>query len=757
MNVRLWCLMYNDGKLITAGDNGSVYILDLGIKWQSKQAELAEGQYLWERIVSILSDGGKIVSDAVCIKSFTLVEETDPTVPAWAKASSKPAYTASEVGADVSGTAANAVSSHNTATNAHSDIRTSIDTHTNNKLNPHGVTKSQIGLGNVENKSSATIRSEITSANVTTALGYTPLNSNLKGTVNGVAELDANGKIPSSQLPSYVDDVIEGYLYNSKFYKESAHTTVITGETGKIYIDLSSSKTYRWSGSAFAEISASLALGETSSTAYRGDRGKTAYDHSQAAHAPSDAEKNQNAFSNVTVGSTNIAADSVTDTLTLVAGSNVTITPDATKGQITITATDTKYTLPSAGTSLGGVKSGGDVTISNGVITVNDDSHNHTIANVDGLQTALNGKANDFSIEIYNGTGGNPKPVRFASFNYSTCNSENGIAAKISLVSGHGNGSSYAFLQDAIIRVSYDGSVEVDNFKYYGTETGTYDGANRQYGDIFWLTDSTNKIIDFYCLMGQYSRVNQTPWKRLTYSTGGTVTQHTSCTVYSSGTKVWANNSDIALVSDISTIANNTTYTLTKSGSTITLTGSDGKTSSVTDADTDTKYTHPTSSGNKHIPSGGSSGQILRWSADGTATWGADNNTTYSQATSSTLGLVKIGFPESGKNYPVELNSSGQMYVNVPWTDNNTTYGVVSTTANGLAPKRDGSTTKFLRADGTWAVPPDTNTVYTHPSTHAASMITGLATVATSGNYNDLSNKPTVTTVAIKSWTSADI
>lgn len=51
------------------------------------------------------------------------------------------------------------------------------------------------------------------------------------------------------------------------------------------------------------------------------------------------------------------------------------------------------YTLPAAGSSLGGVKSGGDVTISNGVITVNDDSHNHTIANVDGLQAALDGKA----------------------------------------------------------------------------------------------------------------------------------------------------------------------------------------------------------------------------------------------------------------------------------------------------------------------------------------------------------------------------
>lgn len=95
-----------------------------------------------------------------------------------------------------------------------------------------------------------------------------------KGAKSGVATLDTNGKVPSSQLPSYVDDVIEGYYYNSKFYKESAHTTEIAGETGKIYIDLSSSKTYRWSGSAYAVISETLALGETSSTAYAGNKGK---------------------------------------------------------------------------------------------------------------------------------------------------------------------------------------------------------------------------------------------------------------------------------------------------------------------------------------------------------------------------------------------------------------------------------------------------------------------------------------------------
>ena len=118
------------------------------------------------------------------------------------------------------------------------------------------------------------------------------LNTSLKGSASGLAELDSNGKVPSTQLPSFVDDVIEGYLYNGKFYKESAHTTVITGESGKIYIDLATEKTYRWSGSTFAIISDTLALGETSTTAYRGDRGKTAYDHSQSAHAPTNAQAN---------------------------------------------------------------------------------------------------------------------------------------------------------------------------------------------------------------------------------------------------------------------------------------------------------------------------------------------------------------------------------------------------------------------------------------------------------------------------------
>lgn len=84
-----------------------------------------------------------------------------------------------------------------------------------------------------------------------------------------------NGTVPASQLPSYVDDVLE--------YANFAALPG-TGEAGKIYVTLDTNITYRWSGSAYVEISASLALGETSATAYRGDRGATAYAHSQAAH-----------------------------------------------------------------------------------------------------------------------------------------------------------------------------------------------------------------------------------------------------------------------------------------------------------------------------------------------------------------------------------------------------------------------------------------------------------------------------------------
>ena len=103
-----------------------------------------------------------------------------------------------------------------------------------------------------------------TETEIDTKLGL-KLDTSLKGVANGLATLDASGKVPSAQLPSYVDDVIE-HINKASF--------PTTGESGKIYIDQTTNLTYRWGGTAYVEISQSLALGETSSTAYAGDKGK---------------------------------------------------------------------------------------------------------------------------------------------------------------------------------------------------------------------------------------------------------------------------------------------------------------------------------------------------------------------------------------------------------------------------------------------------------------------------------------------------
>lgn len=106
------------------------------------------------------------------------------------------------------------------------------------------------------------------------AIDTTYIKNSEKGTANGVASLDATGKIPASQVPGSMDEIIEGYYYNGNFYLDSAHQQKITGEESKIYVDLETNKTYRWGGTTYVEISASLALGETAGTAYEGNKGK---------------------------------------------------------------------------------------------------------------------------------------------------------------------------------------------------------------------------------------------------------------------------------------------------------------------------------------------------------------------------------------------------------------------------------------------------------------------------------------------------
>lgn len=135
---------------------------------------------------------------------------------------------------------------------------------------------------------------------------YVPTTS--VGAASGVVPLGADSKIAAQYLPSYVDDVIDGTLVNTTTFNDTDGTAV-TPEAGKIYVDTTTNKSYRWSGSVYAEIGGGVALGETSATAYRGDRGKVAYDHSQTATTRS----NTTASRSLANGGQFVAVTAVTD------------------------------------------------------------------------------------------------------------------------------------------------------------------------------------------------------------------------------------------------------------------------------------------------------------------------------------------------------------------------------------------------------------------------------------------------------------
>ena len=120
-----------------------------------------------------------------------------------------------------------------------------------------------------------------------------------KGSVNGVASLDENGKVPSTQLPGFVDDVLE--YDNFEAFPE-------TGETGKIYVTKDTNLEYRWSGTQYTQISKSIGIGETSSTAYAGDKGKQVTDRVAEVYS---ANSVINGLSDITFDSDDIEAQTL--------------------------------------------------------------------------------------------------------------------------------------------------------------------------------------------------------------------------------------------------------------------------------------------------------------------------------------------------------------------------------------------------------------------------------------------------------------
>lgn len=449
----------------------------------------------------------------------------------------------------------------------------------------------------------------ITGSSALTASDVGAIATTAKGVANGVAELDSTGKVPSSQLPSYVDDVLE-YSAKSSF--------PATGESGKIYVDTSTNKTYRWSGTTYVEISASLALGETSSTAYYGDKGKTAYEHSQVTSGnPHNVTKSDVGLGNV--------------------GNFLAVSTAANQGLSDTQKSNARANI-GAGTS----------SLAIGTAATQAAAGNHThgnITNAGALQSTDVSIANGDKLVVTDASDSNKIARTSAAFDGSTttkCLTQKGTFETF--------GTSNLIL---------------------GTTAGTAAEGNH--------THTKSQITDFPSSMTPTSHTHGN------IQNGGTL-QTTDVTIASGDKIIVTDSSDSSKIArtSISFDGSTATQALTKKGT----------------WETFNNYSHPTTSGNKHIPSGGSSGQILRWSADGTAAWGSDNNTWTAMvgATSSANGSVG--------------------YVNA-------------------VPPKDGYNTKYLRADGSWQVPP--NTTYSNATTLVAGLMsaadkTKLDGIATGAN-----------------------
>ena len=214
------------------------------------------------------------------------------------------------------------------------------------------ITSSSIGAAASSHNHSA--------ANITSGtLSIDRLPSIPDSKITGISASKISGTISSSNLPSYVDDVLE-YNGVSNFPE--------TGESGKIYVDTATNKTYRWGGSDYVEISESLALGTTSSTAFRGDYGNTAYQHAIA---------KGNAYSN---GLYKITTN---------AQGHVTAATAVTKSDITAlgipgsdTNTNTTYTLTKSGSTIALTGSDGSKT------SVTDSDTNTTYSAMKGATSS---------------------------------------------------------------------------------------------------------------------------------------------------------------------------------------------------------------------------------------------------------------------------------------------------------------------------------------------------------------------------------
>ena len=586
---------------------------------------------------------------------------------------------------------------------------------------------------------------------------FSECNSNIQDTIesllgqaNGIASLDSSGKVPSSQLPSYVDDVLE---YNNRSGFPG------TGESGKIYIAKDTNLTYRWSGSTYVEVSQSLALGETSSTAYAGNKGK------QNADNIASLQTKTTNIDNYTVNGKKISTNPTISKGDVGLG-NVNNTSDANKPISTATqnALNQKQNTLVSGTNIktlngqsllgsGNLTADGPITIQNmNLMTVSQYNSivgslaNNTYksylcadaaGNVKGGAVTLNtefgklihsddamavnlgdimiiGKANNTGFvkilplndaktktDSFPGTYGLMVPndkekldkcvtdidqTCFRCYT-GTFNTNNCLwygyymYCNLGRPAGSADGETYLLrvanigVEDGAMLIHQTAWSSLDPSKCFyriikTTDRNVYEPPTTTYGEwqegtgsseptepvegtlpnpIDMLTEGDYNLNN-YTSNGVYYGNQKNPQVQYTNTPYGT-------SVYNFMLEVYDLNMAIHQIyhgCNSGGENGNGTYIRYYSG---------GSWTAWRKIARDVSFSSSQGTGNV----------IGTLTIDGVSTKLYAGSPTIPTATSSTLGLVKIGYPESGKNYPVELNSNGQMFVNVPWTDTKVT------------------------------------------------------------------------------------
>ena len=523
-----------------------------------------------------------------------------------------------------------------------------IEAHTTNKDNPHEVTKKQIGLDNVENKSVAEILATMTSADVTKALGFTPQKQGAGGGSYDIASESEAGVIKSGGDISVGEDgtvtvnsignINTGSDVQPVYFKDGKPTAghyTLAEAAGKGITNITAAGNLGWAntsvGGLFVPSLNTLAF-------WNGEyaEGLSNIEYFKLGKFGSMATRNEDDY---------LETGDIADWAKAETKPEYTYTEvgaDKAGAADTALASAKEYALNTVNTKIAELINSAPETMDTlGELAILMSSNQEA---VDILNEAIAKKASATDLASHIGNKSNPHNVTKAQVGLDKVDNT-------------------ADADKSVLRATTAGSLEPIESK----------ATTSAYGNV-WFSEEPNSGILVVKSTFQYDPVT-----------------------------------DTLKVGNITGKANSAT-----TADALTVTAAVGSATNPVYIDANGKPVKTTYTLGASVPSGAKF-----------------TDTTYVQATSSALGLVKIGFTESGKNYPVELNSSGQMFVNVPWTDNNTTYSAATSSALGLVKigsniTNSSGTISITKDNVTAALgytPPTTNTTYSEATTSAAGLM----------------------------------